>query len=510
MKDILKEITERRTRDMETKGKDYGFRIPEKRLRPVHPFIETKGSILEVKRASPSKGDIAPDLDSFETAYQYAMAGARAISCLTEVNYFKGTLEDLMKVCQAVDKFEKDTGKNGPAVLRKDFLLDPEEVEIAYRAGADAVLLIARILDSDTMLAMAQKAEELGISVLIEMRKDEDLEKLERVMSIVDHSKILCGVNSRDLKDFTIDMLIPASMYRKIKSIAPDARVTFESGILSPLSAAFAGSMGFDAILLGEAAARNPKLAQHYTRSFQDTEENQNGRRWLDYASRVSQAKRPLVKICGITNTDDCIMAAEFGADYLGFILWAYSKRNTDERTIRECHSALKEKLGDRMPKLVGVVVDFGCEEFETAKRLVEEGILDSIQLHGIDASRKFVTDKKLKNLPHYCAVNIGFEGDTEKLDLLNSFGEPRILVDAKSKDKAGGTGKRIDTEILKKIGAKYRLCIAGGIGPDNVAQVIEDFHPEFIDLSSSLETAPGKKDPEKLKKFFGELDRIS
>ena len=151
-KDILKEIVDARSELIKQKGYSFGFEIPEKRLRKVHPFIQEKGAILEVKRASPSKGDIAPDLNSFETALTYAKAGARAISCLTEPNYFKGTLEDLMNVCRAADIFEKETGKNPPAVLRKDFLTDEQDIEISYRAGADAVLLIARILSSEKIL----------------------------------------------------------------------------------------------------------------------------------------------------------------------------------------------------------------------------------------------------------------------------------------------------------------------------------------------------------------------
>ena len=123
-KDILKEIVDARSELIKQKGYSFGFEIPEKRLRKVHPFIQEKGAILEVKRASPSKGDIAPDLNSFETALTYAKAGARAISCLTEPNYFKGTLEDLMNVCRAADTFENETGKNPPAVLRKDFFTD--------------------------------------------------------------------------------------------------------------------------------------------------------------------------------------------------------------------------------------------------------------------------------------------------------------------------------------------------------------------------------------------------
>ena len=120
MTDILTTIVEKRKADIKRLGVTFGFDIPEVRQRPVHPFLKQKGVILEVKRASPSKGDIAPDLNAAETARSYAKAGAAAISCLTETNYFKGTLDDLMAVCEAVP----DT-----AVLRKDFLLTAEEVE---------------------------------------------------------------------------------------------------------------------------------------------------------------------------------------------------------------------------------------------------------------------------------------------------------------------------------------------------------------------------------------------
>lgn len=168
--DILSEIIQRRNLDIKSKGFDFGFEIPQKRTRRIHPFLLEKGVILEVKRASPSKGDIAINLDSYKTAKTYAKAGAKAISCLTEMNYFKGNLGDLMNVCRAADDFEKETGKNPPAVLRKDFLTCTEDIEISYRAGADAVLLIARILSSNQILEMAQKAKALGLSMLIEVR----------------------------------------------------------------------------------------------------------------------------------------------------------------------------------------------------------------------------------------------------------------------------------------------------------------------------------------------------
>ncbi len=103
MRNILKEICDRRLQDIEKLGYSYGHEIPAERTRPVVPFLPKPGTILEVKRASPSKGDIAPDLDSAATAKSYIEAGTSAISVLTEENYFKGTLDDLKKVASLAD-----------------------------------------------------------------------------------------------------------------------------------------------------------------------------------------------------------------------------------------------------------------------------------------------------------------------------------------------------------------------------------------------------------------------
>lgn len=513
MRDILKEIIDKRKSDISKLGIEFGFDIPKSRQRKIHPFIEEKGAILEVKRASPSKGDIAPNLDSAATAYEYAKAGAKAISCLTETNYFKGTLQDLMKVCAAVDEYERETGKTAPAVLRKDFLLSVEEVEVAFRAGADAVLLIARILTKETMLSMAKKCEEVGISCLIEVRQDEDLEKLEFVMNQVNHKYIVCGVNSRDLKDFTIDMLKPAQMFTKIRNIASDARVTFESGILSPSAATFASSMGFSAFLMGEAAAKNPQKTAEFINAFENAPLTKNGAEWKTFATSVydkieNSKSRPFIKICGITNVEDAALATELGADFLGFIMWNKSKRNVDIQKIREiknnCHF---DKLNDRKPEFVGVIVDIDSEEGKNAIQLVKEGVLDFIQVHTFDSAMRFV-NSDLVNQPHYCAVNLSGIEDITKVDELNKLGEPRILIDAQTASEIGGTGKTVDEKIVSEVSKKYKLWIAGGINSENVCEIVRKFNPELIDVSSSLELEPGKKDSEKLRKFFSAVNR--
>ena len=502
-KDILKEIVEKRKVALAQKGIEFGFEIPAVRARKVHAFLETKGTILEVKRASPSKGDIAPNLNSGETTLAYAKAGAGAVSCLTEENYFKGTLEDLMKVCAALDKFELETKKIAPAVLRKDFLLSAAEVEVSYRAGADAVLLIARILETATIVEMAEKCAELKITALVEVRQEEDLEKLSLIMQKVNHKYIAVGVNSRNLKDFSIDPLIPAKMYGSIKKIAPDAKIIFESGILSCQSAAFAAGMNFTGILLGEAAAKNPENSVQFTQSFKNTNANQNGKSWVEYAEILARKKRkrPLIKICGITNIEDAVFAAESGADFLGFVLYSPSPRCTNENFIREAHEVLHKKFGEAAPRLIGVVAETKSNLYKSAINLAKEGVLFKVQFHG--CQMPLCDQKEFNAVPRFAAVNITNQEGLENAKNLLLKGEPRVLIDAQTPDLVGGTGTRVDENFVQEIAQHTQLWLAGGITAQNVKTIIAKFTPELLDLSSSLEKQKGVKDHQKITDFF-------
>ncbi len=505
-RDILQEIVDRRISDIEKLGWEYGHTIPAQRNRKVHPFLTEKGVILEVKRASPSKGDIAPDLDSAQTALSYAHAGARAISCLTEEHYFKGTLEDLQKVCAAVDAFEKETGKTGPAVLRKDFLIDEKEIEIAYRCGADAVLLISRILDTSKMISMAKKCQELGITALIELRLDEDVEKLAEVVKNVDPKFIACGVNSRDLATFTIDLLTPCTILTKIKKVlGPDARVIFESGIRTPVSANFVGSLGFAGMLLGEAAAKDPSIRKALVDNFTGGKETPCSRFWNKYAEKLADAQEkgalPFKKVCGITNLADAQKAADLGADFLGFIFWNKSPRKADPAEAAKIAGALA--LGQNCPVKAAVIVDPEDEEAKAAIGLVKKGVFDVLQLHTVDCARKFLASEELRRLPHYCAINIRSADDIKNLDELFDLGEPRVLVDAMTEGKIGGTGRQIDSELVALVQKKYKLWLAGGITGDNAEETVKKYGPELIDCASGTECEPGVKDLEKLEKYL-------
>lgn len=502
-RNILTEIVDKRKSDIASKGIDFGFNIPEKRTRKVHPFLNEKGVILEVKRASPSKGDIAPDLNSYDTAFDYAKAGAKAISCLTETNFFKGTLEDLMKVCKAVDDYEAETGKTGPAVLRKDFLISPEEVEIAYRAGADAVLLISRILDVPTMTAMAKKCEELGITALVELRLEEDIEKLAKVIVSVDKKYIVSGVNSRDLSNFSIDLLTPCAMLSKIKKVLGDnARVVFESGIRTVQSAGFVGSLGFAGMLLGEAAAKNPEIRSGLVSAFTNGKNTKNADFWNKYAA--VKDVYPKIKICGITNKEDGLLACDLGTDFLGFIFWNKSPRAAAKEAVLEVYNEVKSS--EKKPVMVGVIVDPELPESKEAIQLVKDGVLDVLQLHTINGARAFLKDDENRKLPHYCAINISSEEDVKLLDELFDLGEPRVLVDAQTEGKIGGTGKQISAELVALIQKKYKLWIAGGISEENISQVNASYKPELMDIASKIEAEPGKKDLNKMKSLFEKI----
>lgn len=486
MADILTEIVNKRIDDIKKMGISFGIDIPEKRLRPVHNFITEKGVILEVKRASPSKGDIAPELDAAATALSYAKAGAAAISCLTEKNYFKGNLYDLINICKAVDI----------AVLRKDFLIYPEEIEISYRAGADAVLLIARILDADTMLQMAEAAAAYGMTSLVEVRSDEDISKLALLVQDfnskkIDLNLIVCGVNSRDLANFKIDLLKPCELLEKINKIfGKDARVIFESGIRTPQAAAFAGSLGFTGMLLGEAAAKNPKIRKELVESFVKSPVTKNSEFWsafktstnLNNQSLANHTQRPLIKICGLTRSEDVLYADSLGADFTGFIFAEGFVRNVCGEKFEKMIPVLKQIKA----KKIAVITDAKSKEAELAVEYIKKGFLDCIQLHGIKYSE---VSSEILMLPHYFAVTDkcdDFLKETEKLFLM---GEPRFLQDSKKR-----------TYDLNK-----KLWLAGGVTAENVRELKDKYQPELIDISSGIEdeALPGIKNHNKIKKLF-------
>lgn len=527
--DILAKIVRMRREDIERLGLNFGIEIPEKREVGHTEFLGNAGAILEVKRASPSKGDIAPDLDPVGLATTYAEAHAQAVSVLTETNFFKGTLRDLIAVANLMESRRKQ-GLHACAVLRKDFLLFEDEIDIAYRCGADAVLLIARILDDEQLVRMAKRAASFDMQAFVEVRETDDLRKLKVVTEALGESAaktIVAGVNSRDLATFHTDPLVPASVRSKLP-----AKAVFESGILCPADATYARNLGFTGILVGEAVAKNPPLAKEVVHAFESGSENARGKFWKKFAERKQQKQarhceersdeaihgtnRPLVKICGITRDEDGLLAAELGADMLGFV-FSTTKRLTTEKFVRDFAAKLRQngsprlsEARDDVPLLVGVITDPESPEGKTAIKLAREGVLDAVQLHGVGPSNleRHREDEVRSDLAYYCAARVGEESDFDKVAALRKRGEPRILLDAKVEGIPGGTGKTIPENLLREKAGDLPLWLAGGINPENVGAIADKFHPELVDVSSGVEDAPGIKNAKKISALFNALGK--
>ena len=195
--------------------------------------------ICEVKKASPSKGLIAPDFPYLDIAKEYEQAGASAISCLTEPFYFQGADRYLQEISQAV---------NIP-VLRKDFTVDEYMIYQAKAFGASAVLLICAILDNSQLKAFGELAQELGLDALVEAH---DQWEVDRALNL--GAKIV-GVNNRNLHDFTVDM----GNSIRLRNMAPaDTVFVSESGIKTAEDIRILYENKGDAVLIGETLMRSP------------------------------------------------------------------------------------------------------------------------------------------------------------------------------------------------------------------------------------------------------------
>jgi indole-3-glycerol phosphate synthase len=210
---------------------------------PIRPFdVALAGSglsvIAEIKRRSPSAGDIAPGLDPALLASRYVEGGAAAVSVLTEPDHFGGSLDDLREVRAAVDV----------PLLRKDFVLHPVQVAQARAAGADAVLLIAAVLDDATLGDLITVTQGFGMTPLVEAH-----DATEVARSVASGATVV-GVNNRDLTTFEVDL----ATAEKLRPLIPADSVTVaESGVTSEGGARRMARAGYDAILVGQAAAES-------------------------------------------------------------------------------------------------------------------------------------------------------------------------------------------------------------------------------------------------------------
>ena len=240
---ILDTITERKREEVASLRRS-GLKGPAKEVDSPRGFLsaltEYSGVaiIAEAKKASPSKGVIQPDFDPVSIAQRYKAGGAQAMSVLTDVDFFQGSITFIPLVREVVDL----------PVLRKDFIIDPLQIEEAKLYGADAILLIAAILDTLQMKDFRQMAEELGMDVLVEVHDESELE------SAIAAESRLVGINNRNLNDFTVDLDTTFRLKRLIPETIP---IVSESGISTRKDMSRLREAGVTAALIGESLMRS-------------------------------------------------------------------------------------------------------------------------------------------------------------------------------------------------------------------------------------------------------------
>ena len=207
--------------------------------------------IAEIKRASPSRGDIHPDVDVAATAAAYESAGAAAVSVLTEERHFKGSLADLVAVRAAC----------GLPVLRKDFIIDPYQVWEAAAAGADAILLIVAALGLRELNELFSVASLAGLECLVEVHNRAELD------IALDAGVALIGINNRDLKTFNVDLDTTINLIEFVPSGMP---VVSESGIRDAADVKRLAAAGVAAVLVGETLMRSSDPAESLGRLLHD------------------------------------------------------------------------------------------------------------------------------------------------------------------------------------------------------------------------------------------------
>lgn len=195
------------------------------------PYIKV---IAEVKRRSPSKGLLAPDLDVATLAAAYRDAGASAISVLTDQEFFDGSMDDLIVVRRSV----------ALPVLRKDFTVSENDILDAVESGASAVLLIVAALSERELASFLALSERCGIDALVEVHDDEEAKRA------LDAGSRIIGINQRDLRTFDVDSDRAAAV---LESLPRDVLTVCESGLSSVEDVESAAQLGFDAVLVGEA-----------------------------------------------------------------------------------------------------------------------------------------------------------------------------------------------------------------------------------------------------------------
>ena len=453
----------------------------------------------EIKRASPSKGDIAPLISAPTQAKKYALAGASVISVLTEPKWFKGTINDMRTVRQCLEGMP-----DRPAVLCKDFIFDEYQILEARLAGADTILLIVKMLSEERLKILYLYSRELGMEPLVEVNTPEEMGIAIQLGAHV------IGVNNRNLGNFEVDL---GTTSRLMTGVPKGTIVAALSGISGPEDVEAYQKNGVGAVLVGEALMRHDDTSRFVHGLLGATAP----------VNPTSVRSDLLVKICGTRTPEGAQDAIMSGADMIGMILVEGRKRcvplemaMTISKVVHDTpkprsKSGMQRPVGDfplgkdffdhgfqllrrdSRAQLVGVFQNQPLSYILSQQKLLD---LDIVQLHGSEP----IEWASLIPVPVIRRFGPGDPGLGRRgyhtLPLLDSA--------------MGGCGERLNSTAIKEAllsDPALRIILAGGLRPENIRAVLSEF-PDLssrivgVDVSSGVEEN-GEQSLPKIREFI-------
>ena len=462
---ILQKIVQDKAIWVENKQKELPLEqiLPHIKPSDRHFYAElAKGShnqpayILECKKASPSKGLIRAefDLDAIANVYKHY---ASAISVLTDEQYFQGDFRYINQVKQQTTQ----------PILCKDFMISTYQVYLARYFNADAILLMLSVVDDATYTELANLAHSLGMGVLTETSTEEEF---ERALTL--GAKII-GVNNRDLHTLTIDMNRIVRLVEKYRNRIPaDVRLISESGVYNH---------------------RQVQQIQPYAHAFLIGSS-------LMGSADLNNAVRAIIfgenKVCGLTRPQDVKAVYELGGLYGGLIFAEGSPRQLSLRQAQEL-------VVNAPLRYVGV---FQNQAVDFVEKIAKQLELFAVQLHGNED--EYYINKLYQGLEGkvqiWKAVSIDLNAENVAID--DNPQIDRFVLDSKSGNQQGGTGKVFDWSLTPE-NIKAKSLLAGGISPENIEQALQQ-GCLGVDLNSGVESSKGVKDFTKLTACFEKIKK--
>ena len=453
---------------------------------PLVPFVDRVRKspfplslLAEVKRASPSKGEIAMSICAPAQARKYAEAGASVISVLTEPEWFKGSIEDLRMVRQSLEALP-----DRPAVLRKEFVFEEYQILEARLAGADTILLIVKMLDNETLRRLYDYSKSLGMEPLVEVNTAEEMQAARRLGAQV------IGINNRNLSTFEVDL---GTTNRLTSNLSNETFVCALSGITGPQDVQTYKNCGVGGVLVGAALMRAAEVHSFIAGLLGGSALN----------VRDEKTGSPLVKICGTRSAEAARVAIDAGADMIGIILVEGRRRTVTSETAQDISRVVHQTRKPFPEMSTGrlaqgffnhyshslsnrdrafIVVLFQNQSLDYI--LSQQGLLglDMIQLHGSEP----LEWASLIPVPVIRRFGPNDPG-------LGSTGYHALpLLDSAK----GGTAEHVEIDAVQKRLCRdpsLRVILAGGLTTENVTDKLLALGPQAkqivaVDVSSGLE----------------------